>query len=47
MTVDLDEKYSMVSGETVPDSRLCEYGSIQNNGLGQVWSFAVDSSCDI
>ncbi|VVB11844.1 unnamed protein product [Arabis nemorensis] len=42
MTVDLDvkrkEKYSMVSGETVPDSRLCEYVATKDNNFGQVVS---------
>lgn len=42
MTVDLDvirkEKYS----ETVPDSRLYEYGVTNDNGFGQVWfSFCI------
>ncbi|ESQ33482.1 hypothetical protein EUTSA_v10006985mg [Eutrema salsugineum] len=40
MTVDLDvkrkEKYSVVSGETVPDSRLYQYGVTKDNSFGQV-----------
>ncbi|KAJ0235857.1 Uncharacterized protein HA466_0262960 [Hirschfeldia incana] len=40
MTVDLDvrrkEKYSVVSGETFPDSGLYQYGVTKDNGFGQV-----------
>ncbi|KAL0716303.1 hypothetical protein Bca4012_065625 [Brassica carinata] len=40
MTVDLDvrrkEKYSVVSGQTFPDSGLYQYGVTKDNGFGQV-----------
>ncbi|XP_010499850.1 PREDICTED: uncharacterized protein LOC109124696 [Camelina sativa] len=40
MTVDLDvkrkDKYSVVSRETVPDSRLYQYGATKDNSFGQV-----------
>lgn len=40
MTVDLDvrrkENYSVVSGETFPDSGLYQYGVTKDYGFGQV-----------
>lgn len=45
MTVDLDvtrkEKYSVVSGQTFPDSGLYQYDVTKDNGFGQVWFFPL------
>lgn len=45
MTADLDVrrkgKYSVVSGETFPDSGLYQYGVTKDNGFGQVLFFPL------